>query len=66
MLMSSKLTKKSLVKVPILLVKTPFLLSSLLAPKTLIPPTKTVISGALKLSIYARSIKALTGEIIAS
>ena len=56
--------KKSFVSFPIFFVKTPFLELSKLVPRTLIPPTKTVISGADKFSSCALSISNLDKKIV--
>ena len=60
-LMSSRLTKKSLVSFPGCLVKTPCLDSPALAPSTRRPPTRTVISGPVSGSSCARSTSASSG-----
>jgi hypothetical protein len=54
--MSSRFTKKSLLNVPRRLVKTPSSDGRAFAFRTRRPPTRTVISGALSVSIRARSI----------
>src|SRR5262249_46629030 len=53
-LMSSRLTKKSLVNFSGCLVRTPCLDPPALAPSTRRPPTRTVISGAVSLNNCAR------------
>ena len=53
--MSSRLTKKSFVSTPGRLVNTPCALPPALAPSTRIPPTSTVISGAVSVSSCALS-----------
>ena len=55
MLMSSRFTKKSLVSDSGRLVKTPSLDCPKFAFSTRIPPTSTVISGAVSVSRCARS-----------
>ena len=52
---SSRLTKKSLVSVPGRSVRTPERRPPVFAPSTRRPPTSTVISGALRVSRFARS-----------
>jgi hypothetical protein len=54
--MSRRFTKKSLVSVPGRFVKTPRLDPRAFAFRTRMPPTSTVISGALSVSLRARSI----------
>ena len=61
--MSSRLTKKSLVSVPGLSVKTPCLDLPALAPSTRRPPTSTVISGAVSVSSCARSTSSSSAGI---
>src|SRR5690606_37671952 len=53
--LSSRLTKKSFVRVPTFSVRTPSEEPSQLAPRTRRPPTSTVISGAVRVSRLARS-----------
>jgi hypothetical protein len=49
------LTKKSLLSDPVFVVNTPSEDPCVFAPSTRRPPTSTVISGALRLSRFARS-----------
>src|SRR5205823_10340774 len=60
--MSSRFTKKSLVNVPGRLVKTPCLDCPELAFMARMPPTRTVISGAVKFSMNARSTSSVSGD----
>ena len=60
-LMSSRFTKKSLVNVPGRLVKTPCSDCPELAFRARMPPTSTVISGAVNFSKNARSTSSVSG-----
>ena len=59
---STRFTKKSLVSVPGRSVKTPCRDGRWFAPSTRIPPTRTVISGAVSVSSCARSTSISSGE----
>jgi hypothetical protein len=63
--MSSRLTKKSLVSWPSRPVKTPCFAAPVLAPSTHSPPTRTVISGALKVSNCALSMSSSSAGSVA-
>jgi hypothetical protein len=53
--MSVRLTKKSLVSAPSRSVKTPCFVPPWLVPSTRMPPTSTVISGAVRPISWVRS-----------
>ena len=59
--MSSRFTKKSLVSVSGRLVKTPCCDRPKLAFRARMPPTRTVISGAVSVSRLARSTSRVSG-----
>src|SRR5207249_4381223 len=61
-LMSSRLTKKSFVSVSGRLVKTPRVDFPGFAPSTRRPPTRTVISGAVSVSNWARSTNSSSAD----
>ena len=59
--MSSRFTKKSLVSVSGRSVKTPWAVCPALAFRARMPPTSTVISGAVSVSRLARSSSSVSG-----
>ena len=62
--MSSRFTKKSLVNVSGRLVKTPSSDCPTFAFRTRMPPTSTVISGAVSVSMCARSTSSSSAELV--
>ena len=65
-LMSSRFTKKSVVKVSGRLVKTPTSDLPTFVPSARIPPSSTVISGAVRHSWWARSSSSSAGFSLSS
>jgi hypothetical protein len=62
--MSSRLAKKSGVRVPGRSVKTPCCAPPTLTSRTRMPPSSTVISGAVRRSMYERSSSSVSGESV--
>src|SRR5690606_10592502 len=60
--MSSRLTKKSLLRVPGLSVNTPWLAPPAFASRARMPPTSTVISGTVRVKRFARSTSISAGD----